>query len=179
MTHYSTCTGCAVDRGTCPKRAAVRNSLSGLNVTAIKFKCSDRRDLFQPGQRVEALIRLRSDGGDEWDREDWAEFHAGTVIKQNGARVCVEIDEAGREIMVNKHGFGKFSLANVRALDEPPRALCLACMSSGPAFLSCNFQPALPENGFQSFNSHGCAKSHTSPQRNPNDPPHPPIHQPW
>lgn len=131
MTHFRTCVGCAVDRKACQRLAEVRTSLRGLNITSVKFKCDDRRDLFQPGQRVVALVRYGLDG------EQFGDNFPGTVISQRGARATVAIDAEGRDVMTNERGFGRFSLENVKPIDEPPQPICSTCCGAGPDFVGC------------------------------------------
>ena len=125
MTHYKTCTGCAVDRKTCKRLLTVKAAVAGLSITTVGFRCPERVDKNPIGSRVKALVRYSLDG------ESYAEDFHGTVVGHRGPRVLVEMDADAREVMTNQNGFGKFSRSMVSPIpDTPLISVCTVCQSA-------------------------------------------------
>ena len=63
MGKYRTCYNCAVDQTHCVTRSLLVEALAGLNVTSVKHRCPDRKQLFQIGQRVSVTWAVPDDDG--------------------------------------------------------------------------------------------------------------------
>lgn len=135
MTHYATCFNCATNKATCKRRGALQKALAGNAVTSVKFKCPERKAFFSPGQRVSFTWTM-------WESDGYEEsalhliFH-GTVLRERGSKFVVQVDSgkdaSGEEIeasdvfKTNEALLIKVRPANMTALDEPARAVCLTC----------------------------------------------------
>lgn len=135
MTHYATCFNCAVDKAACPRRIAVQQALRGSAVTSLKFRCPERKALFSPGQRV-------SFNWSSWENDGYESsclhlvFH-GTVIRERGPKFVVQVDagkdasgeelEASNIFTKNDALMIKVRPADMTALDEPAKSVCITC----------------------------------------------------
>jgi hypothetical protein len=135
MTHYATCVNCAVDTSSCQRRQNLRATLKGSGVYSLKFKCADRQKMFSTGQRVEFDWSLWE--ADEYDSSELPLVFHGTVIRERGAKFVVQVDggkdvsgenlEACHVFTKNDQLIIKVRPANMRALDEPAKAVCTIC----------------------------------------------------
>lgn len=135
MTHYATCFNCATDKATCARRTALQKALAGSGVTSVKFHCPERKALFAPGQRVSFDWSVWDSYGYEESRVPLV-FH-GTVVRERGSKFVVQVDAgkdaSGEEIEAadvfkkNEALLIKVRPANMTALDEPTKAVCLTC----------------------------------------------------
>lgn len=135
MTYYATCFNCATDKTVCPRRVALQKALAGNGLTSIKFKCPERKAFFAPGQRVSFTWSM-------WESDGYEEsalhltFH-GTVLRERGSKFVVQVDagkdvsgegiEASDVFKKNDALLIKVRPANMTALDEPAKAVCLTC----------------------------------------------------
>lgn len=135
MTHYSTCFNCATDKTICPRRLSLQKALAGSAVTSVKFKCPERKALFASGQRVSFTWSM-------WESDGYEEsalhltFH-GTVLRERGSKFVVQVDAgkdaSGEEIEAsdvfkkNEALLIKVRPANMTALGEPAKTVCLTC----------------------------------------------------
>ena len=85
---YSTCTNCAVDKGTCARRAEIRAAIKGTGITSAKFRCDDRQSIFNPGQRVAVTWPVGADY-DDTNYESWP----ATIIAEVGTRFLISVDD--------------------------------------------------------------------------------------
>lgn len=135
MTHYATCFNCAVDKKTCPRRASLQAALKGSAVTSLKFRCPERQPLFAAGQRVSLTWSLWE--SDEYDSSELPLVFRGTVLRERGSKFVVQVDagkdDSGEEIEAsdvfkkNDALLIKVRPANMAALDEPAKSVCLTC----------------------------------------------------
>lgn len=93
MTYYHKCKNCAVDVKSCERRKNIRQSIQGLGITSLKFKCEDRIPLFRVGQRVEFSWTYY----DEDMRDHYGECEADDLVFK-GTVVC-ELEEIGKFIV--------------------------------------------------------------------------------
>ena len=135
MTYYATCFNCAADKASCQRRLSLKKVLAGSHVTSLKFRCPERRAFFATGQRVSFEWTM-------WDSDGYEEsalhlvFH-GTVIRERGSKFVVQVDAgkdtSGEEIEAsdvfkkNDALLIKVRPANMTALDEPAKNVCLTC----------------------------------------------------
>ena len=135
MTNYATCFNCAVDKAACRRRLSLRKVLAGNAITSVKFRCPERKAFFAPGQRVSFTWSM-------WESDGYEEsalhliFH-GTVLRERGSKFVVQVDagkdasgeeiEASDVFKTNEALLIKVRPANMTALDEPARAVCLTC----------------------------------------------------
>lgn len=134
MGYYKPCKNCAVDLTTCPRRKMVKDSIAGLSVTSIKFKCQDRVPLFKAGQRVSLMWTCWSEGDDGPDDGLPVRFKA-TVIAEQRLRFIVRVDDAddleqgipARNVFKNDNLVIKAKPADMAWIDEPDRTICQTC----------------------------------------------------
>ncbi len=126
---YATCINCAADKANCARRAEIRAAIKGTGITSAKFSCTDRRSIFQPGQRVSVTWPAYESVEDYYD-ESWP----ATVIVESGNRFVIQVDDVpgtyetpARDYIKNQNLFAKASAARLRAIDEPARAICGFC----------------------------------------------------
>lgn len=131
MTHYATCTNCAVDKATCARRKQITDGLRGLSVYSLKFRCADRKALFHAGQRIKFDWTY-------WDdcNEGYPVTFNGTVVREVGTKFVVQVDDARDDCheIEAKDVFTKTDVlmikvrpADMRALNEPDRRVCESC----------------------------------------------------
>lgn len=119
--------------------------MAGLNITSVKFKCTDRTPMFTAGQRVSFAWRIHNDTsegdyGGQYSEVYNAEFF-GTVISEvnNGLRFIVRVDEKSiyydfnpSEVFRNKNLIIKVKPECMKTIDEPTRSFCPACLAYDP-----------------------------------------------
>lgn len=135
MTTYATCFNCAVDKAACQRRLSLRKVLAGNAITSVKFRCPERKAFFAPGQRVSFTWSMWESDGYEESRLPLV-FH-GTVIRERGSKFVVQVDAgkdaSGEEIEAsdvfkkNEALLIKVRPANMQALPEPAKTVCLTC----------------------------------------------------
>jgi hypothetical protein len=72
MGRYRTCIGCAFEGMACAERDKLRDSLAGLGVTSVKWKCDWRKPRFLPGEPVFVSLVTR------WGRDEHGDDFAST-----------------------------------------------------------------------------------------------------
>jgi len=87
MAVYSTCRGCAIAPETCARRAEIRAGLDGLAVTEVKFRCTDRKPVYQIGERVIWSTTI----SDEYEPFE-TEFNATVVDEVRRGRFLIKVD---------------------------------------------------------------------------------------
>ncbi len=137
MASYTTCRGCSLDKASCQKRKDVRTAIKMLGVTAIKFKCSLRKPLFECGDRVSVtwnIINPHDEGPYGqliWEEHIWP----ATIIQEayDGKYVIlvddVDSDEEmpAKEWIKNENLFCKVRASKLKLLDEARRGICSLC----------------------------------------------------
>jgi len=127
-----TCNGCAFD-GACGLQKDRRTALRGMGITAVKFICRDRVDVFHPGQAVifTTFVSNEEEGGVHEVR------YAGYAIQQMGTKLFGYIKPGAEEVSgddipfeAKSGGFVKIPIKRVKADDSRPTvdlALCRQC----------------------------------------------------
>lgn len=146
-----TCNGCAFD-GACGVQKDRRKALRGMGITAVKFICRDRADVFQPGQAV--IFSTFISDEDEGYRGGVVEVsYAGYAIKQMGTKLFGYIkpdaeDVAGEGIPfeARSSGFVKMPIKRVKADNSRPSVDLSLCQHCGGYvnFGQCLKDPAWP-----------------------------------
>ncbi len=78
------CRNCPHREG-CDIKASKLESLRGLGLTSVNFKCDKRLSELQPGQRIEFVM-----GDGAGHGEDWAEYtFTGIVMRPRGSKILV------------------------------------------------------------------------------------------
>lgn len=151
MTSYSTCINCAADKTNCPRRRAVQEAIKGAGITSLKFRCSERKPMFRPGQRVSVTWAVGGDNEYALD-ETWP----ATVIKESGTRFLLSVDDVesdegtpAKEFINNERLFVKVSPSRLTLLNEPERAICRFCDRAPLAGSDC------PERSAEWFHTTG------------------------
>ena len=144
MTHFPTCTGCAVERKTCPDLARLRAALAGFGATTVKHRCKARVPRFVPGAPV--IIHTYSQNGEMSENGIELADYRGVFVREDGSRGIAfiapgTIDEKHRgttadgypfEPKPNGIGFVKLTLTRMRPIEgEPPvdASECPVCKS--------------------------------------------------
>lgn len=156
MTHYATCVGCAlVDN--CQTRPKIKADIAGLGIMSLKFRCAERRDMYQPGDAV--WFRFPVVTGQHWEGYDQmtACDFPGYVSGKSGNKVVGFIepgvmDKGGRypfEPMNGGKGYVKVPLARVSHRDAPAvdATFCATCGSIPGLGEPCQAYPELLEVG--------------------------------
>lgn len=161
MAYYKPCKNCAVDKASCLRRREIASGISGLHVTVVNFRCSQRRSLFHPGQRVQFVwTSWEASGGYEEDHGIGLIYH-GTVIEENGLRFIVRVDDGpsacpeqidAGDVFKNDSLVIKVKPSDMKALDEPDRALCPSCSAYEGEEARCLGW----EDGFHNYWPDGC-----------------------
>ena len=119
MTYFHTCVGCAEQQTACPVREAVKSAVRGHGITSIRHRCSTRRPMYVPGQRVEVLTFCDLDV----DPEEWPPprvWFPAVVVSQTAGRILAHIkpgtmDTTGEyEFATKGRGYCKSRLSRVR-----------------------------------------------------------------
>lgn len=137
MTYYRTCKNCRFEKSGCQKREEMRTAIKGLGITSIKFRCPDRRAIFDEGQRVKLTWRVFA-SGDDYDEETIHEFLATVMFEvAGGLRYIVRVDpgvslDGDCDVSAafkNKNLIIKARPDSMTAIDEPVRDFCRACFA--------------------------------------------------
>lgn len=132
MGKYRTCYNCAVDQTHCVTRSLLVEALAGLNVTSVKHRCPDRKQLFKIGQRVSVTWAVPDDDGHygEATEETWP----ATIIAEKGSKFNICVDDVNsdyetpaRSWLKNPTLYAKVTANKLKPLDEPKRAVCELC----------------------------------------------------
>ena len=133
---YKPCRNCAVEKSDCPRRKMVRQSIAGLGVTTINFKCPDRKPLFKQGQRVSLswTLWVEPDDPNYGSTPYNLQYHA-TVLAEHRTKFIVRVDdmpdlkrrEPAAEVFRDGHLVIKARANDLSPLDEPDRAICIVC----------------------------------------------------
>lgn len=135
MTYFAPCFNCAADKANCERRATMRKALKGTGITSAKFNCPDRQAKFRRGQRVEFDWRYWEPTDGYGSSEEFFATFVGTIMREKpgNKRFSVRVDQNGeaydlkpREVF-NSPEFISVRPADMRALDEPDRAMCELC----------------------------------------------------
>lgn len=133
---YLTCRNCAVERGTCVRRAQVRAGIKGLGLTSVKFRCDDRQPLYRPGQRVEVTWKYATP---DWDWQDGLSLESwpATVVQETKKGFLIVVDDvpSGNDLPAREYIKSDSLYCNVTAgklapLSEPDRRTCEYCRSA-------------------------------------------------
>mgnify|MGYP007014136643 CR=1 FL=1 len=142
VAYYHPCKNCAVDTSACERRAEIRDAISGLHVTSVKFECKKREPLFRSGQRVKF-------SWSHWEQSDYDGsgcenklVFSGTVVAEKGTKFIVRVDDAegvaadeDYEDMDPKHVFQnqrlvvKVKPCDMLDLGEPDKPMCETCLA--------------------------------------------------
>lgn len=134
MAYYKPCKNCGEDKASCGRRSEIAKAVLGLSVTVVNFRCAARRPLFHTGQRVGFKWTDYGDGSFEEDAITL--FFHGTVIEEAGLRFIVRVDDgtsadaakyAARDVFKSDSLVIKVKPADMQALEEPDRRMCLVC----------------------------------------------------
>lgn len=154
MTSYQTCLGCAVDRNSCSIRANVKAGIKGLGLTSVKFKCTGRVALFQPGERVYVTWNIPDYANIDWYGEaDWMpESWPATVVQESAERkFVIKVDDVNsdegrpaKEWIKNQNLFCKVKKSKLSRIAEPHRSICEKCMEPMDADEKCRSNYCIP-----------------------------------
>lgn len=89
---YRTCFGCVKAKEPCDHREILRQKLSGLGLTSIKFVCRERKAPYEPGDP--AWVELYVSDPDE-DQGYSASFPA-TIIRLDGTKAVARVDAGAK-----------------------------------------------------------------------------------
>lgn len=164
MAYYKPCKNCAVERASCSRRREISVGIAGLHVTAVNFRCNHRKPLFHPGQRIR-FVWTSWEANEEYEEDHGVGLiYHGTVIAENGLRFIVRVDDgpsacpeqiAARDVFKNDSLVIKVKPSDMKALDEPDRALCPLCSAYEGEEARCLGW----EDGFHSYRPDGCFKA--------------------
>jgi hypothetical protein len=132
VSYFQPCFHCAADKANCLRRASIRQSISGLGLTSVKFTCADRVPRFRRGQRVSFDWRYYDDDG---SGEEYTASFVGTIMheKKGNRRFAIRIDPDGEFYdlkpaeLLKSPEFISVRHDDIKVLDEPDRPMCLTC----------------------------------------------------
>lgn len=162
MAYYKPCKNCAVDKASCLRRREIAAGISGMHVTVVNFRCDLRKPLFHAGQRVQ--LSWTSWDSDGYEDSSVDLLYHGTVIVEYGLRFIVRIDDgpsacgekiAARDVFKNDSLVIKVKPSDMKALDEPDRALCPSCSAYEGEESRCLGW----EDGLYGYRPDGCFKA--------------------
>jgi hypothetical protein len=163
MAYYKPCKNCSTDKSSCPRRAEIAKAVAGLSVTVVNFRCRDRLPLFHSGQRVAFTWTFWEPSGGYEEYHGLGLVYHGTVIEEHALRFIVRVDDApsadvekiaARDTFKSDNLVIKVRPADMRALDEPDRQLCPACIAYPDEASRC--QGWGEPGGFGSYWPTGC-----------------------
>ena len=150
MSKYRTCYNCAVNPTECPTRINLTRALAGLNITSVKHRCPDRRQLFKACQRVSVTWVITEDDGyyDNATEETWP----ATVILEKGSKFVICVDDVDSDFgtpatgwLKNETLYAKVAANKLKPLDEPARNVCALCgIIEDNGFAGCWQQGTVP-----------------------------------
>lgn len=127
---YRTCIGCVKAAGPCDHRDFLRQKLSGMGITSIKFTCRQREEPYAPGDPVWVEL-IVSDP--DFDESYTADFPA-TIIRMAGSTAVARVDLDAKSRFgdfnfeaKNENGFVKRPLKYFRPRDGERRTVCTTC----------------------------------------------------
>lgn len=147
-----TCNGCAFD-GACGVQKDRRKALRGMGITAVKFICRDRADVFYPGQ---AVIFTTFISDDEYLGGVAQVSYAGYAIKQMGIKLFGYIKPGSEDLSgegipfeARSGGFVKMPIKRVKADNSRPAVYLSLCRQCGGYvnFGQCLKDPTCPLPG--------------------------------
>jgi hypothetical protein len=133
---YLTCRNCGVDRNSCQRRAQIRAAVKGLGLTAIKFRCGDRRPMYRPGQRVEVTWKYCPE---DWSYEEGMSLETwpATVVQETKKGFLIVVDDVlsgndlpAREYIKSDSLYCNVASGKLSPLDQPDRRTCEYCRSA-------------------------------------------------
>lgn len=160
MTAYRPCHNCVRAKSDCERRDQIRRGIAGLGITALKFACTDRAPLFQPGARVAVTWPVPQ--CDEPGYQDYAEeMWPATVIAESGSRFIISVDDVpsdegtpARGFITNPSLYAKVSSGKLRPINEPCRIVCGICgIVSGASLDECYQNGTAPRAGCLRFDT--------------------------
>lgn len=135
MTVFRTCYGCLHQGNPCEARDRFRNSIRGMHITSVKWKCLDRKNRFIPGDPV-WLYTMYNRNGDGDEDGPFRDFFPGHVIRNSGLKAMVYIrpgvlgrDEPHEEygFVSTSNGFCKVTITRLTIRDGERSPLCKWC----------------------------------------------------
>jgi hypothetical protein len=132
---YRTCVGCFFEKIECPAREAVRAQVRGLGVTTMRWRCSKRYSLLNPGDPVWAYTIVGDGSYAENEDEPYRAFFPATFIKEVGSRLIVYIEPGARArddggisfTPKNDSGFCKIPRSRITLRDGERVSVCRVC----------------------------------------------------
>lgn len=132
MTVYRTCAGCLFAKGPCGEREKLRQKLTGLGLTSVKFKCGWRRPEFRPGEAISISMITYDDG---YDAGSWCEYVDGYFVGDTSASSKVLVfaipqsvsEVFGGEIELRNNGYMRLSRSYVKRREGVPASFCKDC----------------------------------------------------
>lgn len=131
---YITCTNCAVDKATCPRRAQIREAIAGCGFNSAKFTCKERKAMFRPGQRVNVRWDFWERGGDGDLESCWHLTFKATVMSEAGLKFIIRVDPDQEwddfkpaDVFRNENLIVKARPSDMTATGEPDITLCKDC----------------------------------------------------
>ena len=147
MTHFPTCTGCAVERKTCPDLARLRAALAGFGATTVKHKCKNRAPRFMPGAAV-MIHTVSGDGNVTEDGDAVMADYRGVFVRESGskgiayiAKGTIDDNHSGAdggypfEPRGGGRGFVKIPMSRMKLIDGAPSADVTPCKKCGSLFV--------------------------------------------
>jgi hypothetical protein len=131
--NYRTCFGCKRAAAECERRQEVREAISGLGVTSIRFTCQAREPLFSPGDDVIVTWPMSFDGYGE--AED-VPFMATVIGETRSGKYRIRVhpgpcldDEEDIEAPqdLRSDGHARVSASRLRPAGGPRRRVCTTC----------------------------------------------------
>lgn len=144
--YYTNCRGCTVNTSTCAHRAKIRESLAGLGLTSIKFKCPDRKPQFSRGNRVLVTWTLVGRPYQTSEGYDYANevvsFKATVIEEKKPGRFLIRVDDGashdcGDDFVapdcLSGNGFASVGFQKLQSLNEFNKRVCDLCNSPNMA----------------------------------------------
>lgn len=163
MTHFSACTGCAVDTTQCASLRTIKGAIRGLGITTVRHRCGVRVPRYEPGCAVWIkTFDSRESGDEDGPRVSW---FPGVFISQKGSRAIAfikpgaldELSDEDYPFQPENRGFVKVPLSRVKDRDGVPVSVvpCLTC-GDVPALSGCGHPQRYPGDVL-----HGCLQKET------------------
>jgi hypothetical protein len=162
MGFYLPCHNCALEKLPCARRDQVAAGIKGLGLTAVKFRCAERKPLFAVGQRV--FVEWLIPDGDGYYEEVTAERWPATVVAERRPKFQILVDDVdsdyetpARTYIKNESLYAKVTAAKLHPMDEAPRDVCSVCQAvrAGDGAISGCYGY---EDGAHGYTPNGCLK---------------------
>lgn len=136
MTAYRTCVGCLFGKGPCAERTKLRQSIAGLGLTSVKFRCAWKRPEYRPGEPISISMIDYHDSYDGGSHVAYVDgfFVADTIAPSKALVFAIpaSVEEAfDGEVKLKNSGYMSLSRSYLEQRAGVPASFCKDCGNLG------------------------------------------------